>query len=80
MTALRRLEPSGERKYRSLIVGLANGEFHRSTRSRVGLGRDGVRLKAAVGATGMMRQEQPFADGLRMGRNEPPRSISPSLN
>ena len=52
------------------------GNSTRSTRSRVDFGTGGVRLKAAVGATDTMRQEQSFIRGDTTGRKSAYRSVT----
>src|ERR1700722_9479166 len=53
-------QTSQMRKYRSFAEDLPNRPSTRGTRSRVGPVTGGVRLKAAVGATGRMRQKRTF--------------------
>ena len=54
------LPMSPMRKYRSFAEDLPNRPSTRGTRSRVGPVTGGVRLKAAVSATGRMRQKRTF--------------------
>jgi hypothetical protein len=57
---------SGFRPFETIAIAAVLGPFStRSTRSLVELGTGGARLKAAVAATGRMRQERSYVTGPR---------------